>query len=151
MKTQQIIIVVLIAIIAVGAGFFGGMQYQKSQKVQIAFGQGARQFGTNGQGGQNQFFRRSMRDGMGVTGEIISTDEKSVTVKMPDGSSKIVILSDSTEINKQASGSRSDLKTGERIAVFGSTNSDGSVTAQNIQLNPMMRIIGASGTPVPTK
>jgi ribosomal protein S1 len=80
-----------------------------------------------------------------VNGEIIGVDEKSITVKMQDGSSRIVILSEKTEINKAASGTKDDLKVGERVAVFGQENSDGSVTAQNIQLNPMFR-----GGPTPT-
>ena len=119
----------LILVVLVGAGaFFGGMQYQKSQRS-LGRGQfaGAGQFGNrNGQGRP-------------VAGEIVSADDKSITVKLMDGSSKIVILSSSTAINREASGSASDLKTGERVLVIGTQNSDGSVTAQNIQLNPIFR------------
>lgn len=74
-----------------------------------------------------------------VVGEIISQDSKSITVKLQDGSSKIVLLSDSATVSKTESGSKSDLKDGTTVAVFGTTNSDGSVTAQNIQLNPAFR------------
>ncbi len=75
-----------------------------------------------------------------VLGEITSVDDKSITVKNQDGSSKIVILSDKTEINKASEAAKTDLKIGEKVSAFGTTNSDGSVTAQNIQLNPITRI-----------
>jgi len=74
-----------------------------------------------------------------VNGEIISSDDKSITVKLTDGGSKIVILSDNTEINQAANATKDDLKAGEKVAVFGQENSDGSVTAQSIQLNPVLR------------
>lgn len=63
-------------------------------------------------------------------------DDKSITVKLQDGSSKIVLLSNTTAYNKSATGAKSDLKTGEKVAVFGTENSDGSVTARDVQLNP---------------
>lgn len=59
---------------------------------------------------------------------------------MQDGSSKIVLFSDFTTYNKTSEGSKSDLKVGEKIAVFGTDNSDGSVTAQSVQLNPQLRM-----------
>ena len=74
-----------------------------------------------------------MRGGF-VDGEIISKDDKSVIVKLQDGSSKIVFFSDATEIGKIATGASSDLETGKTVAVNGSTNQDGSVTAKSIQL-----------------
>lgn len=150
MKTQQIIIIILVAVVATGSGFFGGMQYQKSQRPQL--GQFGRQNGQAGQNGQGQSFRGNGQNGaMAVVGEILSIDDKSITVKLQDGSSKIVILSEKTSVNKQATGTKDDLKEGERVAVFGATNSDGSVTAQSIQLNPMIRGTGALISPKPTK
>ena len=47
-----------------------------------------------------------------------------------------LIFSNTTQISKSAAGSLADLKVGESITVNGSTNSDGSITAQIIQLRP---------------
>ena len=60
---------------------------------------------------------------------------------MPDGSSKIAILTNNTVYNKSAKGTKDDLKTGEQVGVFGSTNPDGSVTAQDVQINPSVRAV----------
>jgi hypothetical protein len=79
-------------------------------------------------------------------------DDKSITVKLQDGSTKIVILSDTTSFSTSSTGSKSDLKTGDTVAAFGTPNSDGSVTAQNVQINPMFRGIGGqNGSPTPAK
>lgn len=131
MKNNYVLIAVVAIVMGVAA-FFGGMKYQESKTGNSNF---ARQFQngtgsrTGGQSGQGRF-------GGATVGEIINSDTKSITVKMNDGSSKIVLLSDKTQINKAAAGTVSDLTTGTRVAVFGAVNSDGSVTAQNIQINP---------------
>ena len=131
MKNNLVIFAIIVILIGAGA-FFGGMKYQHSKSPQIGNFQGLR----NGQLSQrSQGFRP-------VNGEIINQDEKSITVKLADGSSKIVILTDTTAITKSAEGSKSDLSVGEKIAASGTENSDGSITAQNIQLNPQFR-----GTP----
>ncbi|MBF8249885.1 MAG: hypothetical protein HW400_486 [Candidatus Levybacteria bacterium] len=130
---------IVVAIVIAGAGFFGGMQYQKSQRTLRAAGQF---------GGQ-QFANRAGQNGRPVSGSIISSDDTSVTVKLTDGSSKIVLLTGSTVVNKQTTGSKADLTTGERVLVIGKENSDGSVTADSVSLNPMFR--GAEATPTPAK
>ena len=82
-----------------------------------------------------------------TAGEIISKDNpeggqasygasKSVTIKIPNGGSKIIFFSDSTEINKSARGSADDLEIGKTISISGSANPDGSITAETIQLRP---------------
>lgn len=104
-----------------------------------------------GQTGQNRMM--GGRTGFTpVSGEILSIDDTSITVKMPDGGSKIVMISEKTTMNKASSASKSDLKVGSQVAVFGQDNSDGSVTAQSIQLDPIIRMnpaASSAATPKP--
>lgn len=128
MKNYQNIFIILALIFAfTAAGFYAGMKYQQSKRPQGRFGNFQ-----PGQFGQRQGFRP-------VNGEIIAVDDKSITVKLNDESSKIIFFTDNTAINKSSKGSREDLKVGEKVAVFGIENSDGTITAQNIQLNPILR------------
>ena len=141
MKNKLIVFSVISLIIGTGLGFFGGMKYQQSKTPVRATGMFQRATGS-----------RNM-NGMAVRGQIISADTNSITVKMPDGSTKIVILSSTTMIGKTTTGSATDLTTGVNVIVFGNTNSDGSVTAQNVQVgNGMLfgRPNGPSGSPAAT-
>jgi FlaG/FlaF family flagellin (archaellin) len=131
-KNTIIIIAIALVMIAGIGGFLGGMQYQKSQPR--AFGQFAgRNFGgANGQGGQfgqNVNFRP-------VRGQVLNAGSNSLTVKLSDGSTKIVVLSTSTTFVKSQKAASTDLKTGDTVNVLGTQNSDGSVTAQDVQINP---------------
>jgi len=131
-------IITIIIAIAVGAlSFFGGMKYQESKSVNNRFGANLQNMRgqQNGQTGQSQTRRGGFRP---VMGEIINQDENSITVKLVDGSSKIVLLSEKTIYNKVETATKTDLKKGERVNVFGTENTNGSVTAQNIQLNPLL-------------
>ena len=146
-------VILIIAIVVVGAGaFYGGMVYGKSQangarpnfqnmtaaqRQQFA---GAR--GANGRGGAN--------GGGFVSGDIIAKDATSITVKTQDGSSKIVFLAGSTQISKSAAGSAADLNSGGQVVVNGTANSDGSVTATNIQIRPQMPAGQPGGNNPPT-
>jgi len=131
MKSLYLVVAILVVLVGAGA-FFGGMKYQQSKQPAFLRQMGGVQGQRTGTGGNRMGFRP-------VNGEIISSDDKSITVKLQDGSSKIVLFSDSTEINKAAEATKEDLKAGEKVAVFGQENSDGTVTAQNIQLNPEFR------------
>ena len=148
MNKNHYIAIVAIIVVVGGGAFYGGMQYgvSKTKAAQVAargnFGGGA---GANGgqrssvgaQGGQNGGQRMNGGASGGfANGSIISKDDKSITVKSQDGSSKIIFFSDSTTIGKATSGSVSDLATGQQVMVNGKTNSDGTITAQNIQIRP---------------
>jgi hypothetical protein len=133
-------------VIVAGAAFYGGTLYAKSSspaRGQFAAGTEAGQFARGGAG------TRAIGAGAGggfTAGEIISKDASSVTIKMQDGSSKIVVLAPSTQITKSAEGSIDDLATGTNITVTGSANSDGSVTAQMVQIRPAGFGPGATST-----
>ncbi len=122
--------VVVIAItIGVGAlSFFGGMQYQKSKLPSD------RMF-MRGQGSAT----RRVGGGQPILGEILTIEPDSLTVKLTDGSTRIVLLAEKTIYNKTALVEKTTLQMGEKVGVFGTLNSDGSVTAQSVQLNPQFR------------
>jgi len=133
-KEISLVLAIVIAFVVGGLGFYGGTYYQKTQATKQRgnfanrTGVGNMRLGQNNLGAQN--------GARPVSGEITSLDDKSITVKMSDGSSKIVLLADSTVINKSEAGSKADLKQGDKVMTVGTQNSDGSITAQNVQINP---------------
>jgi len=145
--SKQIVLVTAVIILAVAGGsFYGGMKYAQSKNPSAADRAGfanlspeerqarLQQFGQLG-GGQ-----RGARNGGGggliTVGEIITKDDKSITVKLRDGGSKIVFFTVSTPVMKSTSGSPQDLAIGEQVTVTGTANQDGSLSAQSIQLRP---------------
>ncbi len=127
---------ILIAVLVIGgAAFYGGTQYTKAKQPArgnfTRLGQGA---GAQGAGGANM--RGGQAGGGFASGEILSKDDKSVTIKLRDGGSKIIFFSGSTKVTKTVDGSLEDLKVGESISATGSANTDGSITAQSFQLRP---------------
>lgn len=128
MKNLPIIFAVVLVLVAAGA-FFGGMKYQQNKA-----GNG---FSRNTGQVQGQFRQRNGAGGMAVNGDVLSIDSNTLTVKLTDGSSKIVTFSDKTTVSQASASATANIKTGERVAIFGVSNSDGSVTAQNIQINPI--------------
>ncbi len=136
----------IVAIVSALLGFFGGMKYQQTKVPTYARNrqnttQGEMQ---NNNGNKQTGTMKNNRNGTGAgfggmqIGTVSSIDDTSVTVKLQDGSSKIVILSGTTNYKTTIAASKSDLKIGDTVAVSGSTNTDGSVSAESIQLNPQM-------------
>ena len=120
------VIIAIVAILAGGAGFFGGMKYQQSKMPSLP-----RDF----QGRRGQVSGNDIAQGLRpVSGTIISQDEESITVKLADESSKIILLTENSKLNKTEEGSKEDLTEGTEVMIFGQENSDGSITAQNIQI-----------------
>ena len=136
---NKTIIGALVAILIVGGGsFYAGMSYAKGQPAAGAAGRG--QFGAGAAG----FAGRAGRGGFSM-GQIVTSSNGSITVKLQSGSTQIVLLGTSTQILKSTVGSASDLTQGTNVLVTGSSNSDGSLTAQSIQIRPagMTGVFGA--------
>ena len=142
---KKLISISLVTLVVAGTlGFFGGMKYAQSKgsSVNPSFAQGVGQ--NRMMGGLQSGTKRVGAGPAGgfVSGDILSKDDKSITVKMRDGSSKIVFYSGTTSVGKAVAGTAADLVTGQQVTVSGTTNSDGSVTAQQIQIRP-------EGSPTP--
>lgn len=127
---KLISVVIAVAVVVGGGAFYAGMRYNDS-KVQAERQARAQQFG-----GGNNASRGQRGNGGFVSGEVIAKDDKSVTVKLQSGGSKIVLISDSTLVAKSVSGSLADVAAGEQVMVTGSPNADGSINAQSIQIRP---------------
>ncbi len=154
MKPIKPMYVLILVVVFAAAAFYGGMQYQKSQ-TRASFagganGQFARRFGQGGSGPGGFGGGQGAGGMMPVRGQIVSQSNGSITVKMNDGSSKIVNLTGSTTISKTTTGTTSDLKSGEDVTAIGSAGSDGSVTAQTVLIgngNMFFRRGGAQNAP----
>lgn len=139
MKTK-IIVIAVIGVLVIGGGLF----YARTKSTGNDRRPDFTQMDQEGQirGGQNATSEMPDRQGaMGnrTVGEIIAKNDTSITVKLPDGNSRIVLISSSTSVNKMTSGSivtvsTADLVVGENVMVTGEANADGNINAQSIQL-----------------
>ena len=136
--SKKIIMIGLISVVVIAGGaFYGGIIYAKSKSSRMVFTSGNLQNLTPEQ--RQQFMQRGGTRGANggfVDGEIISKDDKSITVKMQDGNTKIIFLADSTTIGKTTDGTKDDLTQGKQVIINGTSNTDGTITAQNIQIRP---------------
>ncbi|MDD4332612.1 MAG: hypothetical protein PHT51_00690 [Patescibacteria group bacterium] len=132
---KNLMIIGGVAIIAVLIAFYGGTKYGQRHN-QNEFDKNIWQSQMQQPGGDRQGMRQGSKGNGIANGEIISKDEKSITVKLANGGSKIIFLGGETKVNKMAEATITDLEVGKNIMVTGQTNSDGSITAQNIQLRP---------------
>jgi len=131
-KKNVPIVPIITATIFLIVGFTLGLFYQKSKTP--SFGKN-RQFqaGTNKNTGQRN--NPQMSGPRQNIGEITKVDGSSITIKTTNGSSKIVLISDSTAVNQSTTASKTDLKVGAKISVMGDENTDGSITGKTIILN----------------
>ena len=138
---KKLLLIIIIAGIVGGGSFYGGMKYNQS-KISEGFKQeGLGEFrnfpseaniGSRFRGGQ---FRSEEGERTEfVSGKIISKDNQSITIELPDGGSKIIFYAESTEISKFVNGAPNDFEIGKLVTVNGETNEDGSITAKLVQL-----------------
>lgn len=127
MNKNIIVFVVLMIILATG-GFYAGMQYQLQKRTG--------QFGNSTFGGR--FITRSPngQNSRSIRGQVINLSSGNLTLKLPDGTTRIVILSSSTTFVQSVKINKNDLKTGDAVSIFGVANSDGSLTAKDVLINP---------------
>jgi cytidylate kinase len=120
--------------------------------VIVAFGGGAwwgKSSAANQVASRETFTTSTRTGGLGratgggfVSGQIISADSNSLTVALANGNSQVVFYSSSTQVMKPTIVPASNLTAGTRVMIGGTENSDGSLTAQSIQV----QIGNASGT-----
>ena len=142
-KSNKYILPGSLSIVFLIVGFGLGVLYQRNQ-LKTAFGNRIGQFqtekgiGRNNQNGQGNGMGLRNGASSGATfGEVTKIDDTSFTIKTVDGSSKIILISDSTAFNKSATATKTDLKVGSQVRVDGTTDTNtGSVTGKSIEIDP---------------
>jgi len=134
-KYRTHIIWVLVAIVALVGGFYWGSASAGASKGSFA-GAGAYGSSTRRTGGAG-----GVTGGGIAAGQITAMDSSSITLQLANGNSEVVFYSSSTSVSEPTTVPANTLKVGTNVMVAGSSNSDGSVTAQTIQVRPA----GASG------
>ncbi len=134
---KNTIIIAIVVAVVVGAGsFYAGTTLGKSGSNQGAgFARGQMMNGNRGFNGQINGARSAQAGGF-VAGKIIAKDDQSITIESQGGGSKIIFFSTSTAVTKSTAGSPTDLSVGTNVTANGKTNSDGSVSAEMIQIRP---------------
>lgn len=146
---KNIMIPITVGVVAIGVGFVGGVYYQKG-KVTNTFANRTGNFNRSGNIQNRDTGTNTPRNttntmpGRGglILGEVTNKDQDSLTIKMSDGSSKIVILSGSTVYRMSSEASADQVEVGSQVMVNGQTSSDGSVSATSIELNPVANRMG---------
>jgi hypothetical protein len=134
------ITVVVVALVVGGGGFYAGETYQAGQAPAARTGSAfAGRTGTGAAG----FAGRAVAGGGATFGTIVAKDASSITVQLPSSTSttattgsKVVLYDSSTQVQELQSVAASGLTVGQSVTVTGTANSDGSITAQSIQVRP---------------
>lgn len=144
---KKIIPFVAVAVIVAVVAFYGGVFYARHS---IRAGGNRQNFGNMsaaqrqqlmgqrgvGQGGVGGFGNSGGAGGEFLSGEIMSKDSNSLTLKLTDGGSKIIYVSSSTtNIMKSSTTTIGDLNIGQTVLVNANKNSEGTYTAKSIRLD----------------
>ena len=164
MRTTQIVIGVVVAILLAGGGFAAGMTVGKGQETAKASaspsGAGAR-FGQGGAGGAGGAGRGGQVGANGqelLTGRVISVNDGSITVEVrqpgaqgasPTTTSQIILVGSNTRVVKSTESDIkvTDLKANDQIQIVGTTDASGNVSATAIVTggNALGNLFGGQG------
>ncbi len=136
LSKKHLPLVIIVGLLMLGTAFYTGRLSAPTKSSMTSNnphsgleGQGRGAMNGNDRSQGDQIVRDNL-----VNGTIISQDEKSLTLNLAEGGSKIIYLSPSTKIVKMTEAAMADLSIGQTVMVNGSTNSDGSLSAQMVQL-----------------
>ncbi|MES2059708.1 MAG: hypothetical protein V4438_01625 [Patescibacteria group bacterium] len=126
---KNTIIKIVILLVVAGLSFFGGIKYATSKSSMQNRG------GFAGAGSTARF-RGGAGGGSAAMGQVLSKDNTGITIKLRNGGSQIILMASSTQVMKSVTGSASDIVVGGNVTILGTANSDGSFTANSVQIRP---------------
>jgi hypothetical protein len=132
MNKNKIVILIAVLVTIAGGCFYSGVLYEKNvTKQNIGLNRNQQNMLQNIKG---ENISDGIKNNNANIGEIISKDQESITIKLMNGSSKIIFLSASAQVSKNINIDIEELEIGQNVAVQGMTNSDNSITAKSIQI-----------------
>ena len=133
MKSASIIILLIVIAASAFVGYKAYHRIQARESLGRSAGGQTNRLGNKQEGAIPQ--SGDLCGGTGGNGEIVSLGKNVFTLKLNDGSKRIVDLANQATIKISAgssSASESDLKVGDRVTLVGAPNSDGSFTANGV-------------------
>lgn len=132
MKNKNIVYIILGITLVIS--FFVGLQVGKKQSKNNNFANFKNSQTFNRMSGTSKSTNGNRLGFNSTLGEIIEKSDNSITIKLKDSGSKIIIVSNSTEVFKTVNVTKDDLKIGDNIMVDGKVNDDGSITANSLRI-----------------
>ncbi len=126
MKNKTHIIWAAVAIVALVAGIFWG-------RTMAGAASGNSRFGASSSSSRT-FAGRNNSSANVFAGQVSAIDGSSITLQLPNGNSEVVLYASSTPVTEPTNVSIAKIVAGADIMVMGTQNSDGSVTAQSIEI-----------------
>ncbi len=126
---------VLVFVLGGGLGYVGATALKGQNGIARR-----NQITANAFGSEDSTFGRGMmggRGGMGLgrrqSGEVTAIDGNKITIKLPNGNTETITVSDSTAYKTVTTGTRDSVKVGSTIAVTGVDTSSSAVTQITVQ------------------
>jgi len=117
---KKTLVAAAIAIVVAGAVFYAGAKYEKAKLAKLPKSNTCAISDTTKVSKKQAAADAAAKAANSISGTITAKDARNITLKLADGTSKVIALDEAT------------LTVGEAVTVVGQTNADGSFTTQSI-------------------
>lgn len=134
-KKFNFINVVLIVVLFSAVFFYLGISYQKTKMPTLGANREAMReaMGRGNLINSDNLANRGLR-GSQIIGEIIKINEDSFTIKLNNGGSSIIYITDETLISQTEKIDKNKLEEGQEVSIFGNTQENQSIIAESVQI-----------------
>ena len=133
---KKTLAVVGVVIIAALVAFYAGAKYEKHKLSALGLLSGSKNSS-----------KKAAAANPSLKGTVTAKDDKSVTIKMADGTTKTISYSPSMTFGKSGTGSASEVFVGELVVIAGENDANGNFVPTNIRASKKSPKAPAPGAP----
>ncbi|KKQ59993.1 MAG: hypothetical protein US82_C0047G0003 [Parcubacteria group bacterium GW2011_GWC1_38_22] len=134
MKKQILITTVIVIIVGVGM-FFVGRKFEVQRSAQFVQKENiSLDNPVQSQQPQDNVVQSQQSGRPNATGEIVTKDDGNIIIKLRDGSTKKIIVTEVTTAKKIDTINITELNVGQQISATGKNSEDGDFQAQNVTI-----------------